>query len=80
MEKEWFDWEEWEQVDNFILQFLNCTIKKPFGPYNVGDKVAVICIAFDSGVIECYNNTENSEEDPFIPIVSYAGKVSLNVN
>jgi hypothetical protein len=69
MEKEYFDWTEWDFIEENVFQFQNCVVKKPFGPYKIGDAVFIIVLDYSKGVIETYTSDETS--------LSYRGKLFL---
>ena len=39
MEKQFFDWEEWDQYDILWLEFFACTLKVDMGPFKAGTRV-----------------------------------------
>jgi hypothetical protein len=45
IERQLFDWDGWDQVDTFALQFYNVVLKVPIGEFEVGHKFenAVFC-------------------------------------
>ena len=51
MEKEIFEWEEWDEISYATLQFYNCTIIKDFGPLKKEKQFETITIDFDAGLL-----------------------------
>jgi hypothetical protein len=45
LEKQMFDWEEYDTVDTMVLQFYNAVLKQDIGNYTRGTTIE--CIVFD---------------------------------
>jgi len=61
MEQEIFSWDSFDEVDDQILQFYNCTFKKNFGLFVLGQNVTSITIEFSTGKIEVYLDSEDAD-------------------
>lgn len=61
MEQDIFSWDSFDEVDDQILQFYNCTFKKNFGPFVLGQNVTSITIEFSTGKIEVYLDSEDAD-------------------
>jgi len=73
MERQLFTWVDWDEIGHMCFTFYNCTVVKPFGIFNVGDKLHCVVIDFDDGSITvCQNASE-----PFC--TSWQGKLVLSV-
>ena len=49
MEKQVFDWEDYDEVDTAVFNFYDCTLKAQIGKYVVGSIFSSICVNFDEG-------------------------------
>lgn len=58
MEEKFFDWMDYDPVDDLIVQYFDCTIKVDIGRFRVGDKLEVITIDYEHGVMELYYKGE----------------------
>lgn len=58
-EKTLFDYTQLSCCSEDFVEFKNCRVNTDFGPFKVGDRVAVVSVSYDSAEIECYveNNT-----------------------
>lgn len=63
MEKQIFDWEDWNNLDTAAFQFIDCTIKEDFGPLKKGETYQSISVDFENGFLEAFN-----EEKPLIKV------------
>lgn len=52
MERELFDWCEWDSLDTGVLQFTGCTLKVPIGQFKTGELVPVIIVSFEAGILQ----------------------------
>lgn len=55
MEKQLFDWESYDQLDDTVFAFDNVTLKVPIGGFGVGSKFIQASINWETGVLEFYN-------------------------
>jgi hypothetical protein len=51
MEKEWFDWESWDELDTVCSLFINCTLKRDIGPFKTGKKFDCITVDYSQGFL-----------------------------
>ena len=51
MEKQLFDWSEWEELNFLSLYFYGCTFITDVGKYKKGDKVSGVCMDYAKGII-----------------------------
>lgn len=58
MERELFDWENWDSLDTAAMMFYNATLKRDIGPHKVGDKFPSIELDFDYGFVRLYDNND----------------------
>jgi hypothetical protein len=49
MEREFFTWENWDQLDTACLAFYDCTLIKDIGSHKVGEQFKVIDVDFQRG-------------------------------
>lgn len=61
MEREFFDWDNWDELDVTALQFYNCVMKKDVGPIKSGDKINCIAVDFQHGYMIFYNEDGTKE-------------------
>ena len=54
MEDEYFDWEDWDLIDNAHIVFLVCKLKKDFGPLKKDSCYQSIDINFHTGKVSAY--------------------------
>lgn len=52
MEKQLFDWENWDTVDTMVFQFYNCVLKKDIGSHKVNDPIDYIVVNYEDGYLE----------------------------
>lgn len=62
MEKELFDWENWDELSTCTLQFYNCSLRVPVGQFSVGTKFETICLSFEEGVMTLYPDGNKPDE------------------
>ena len=55
MEKQWFDWEDWDQIDMMVFGFHNCVLKTQIGPFYMGMVIPYVEINYEEGKIVLYN-------------------------
>jgi len=51
----------WDQADTLCFLFYDCTLTRDIGTFSEGDKVSVICMVYDRGIMEFYGG-ENDEK------------------
>jgi len=56
MERQLFEWENWDEVDVAFLQFYQCKLIVDIGPYKKGDMLSCIAINYQDGVLEVYSD------------------------
>lgn len=61
MEKEFFKWEDWDQIDTLVLGFNNCTILKEIGIFQPGMHVDYITMDYSEGRISIYSEDLDTE-------------------
>ncbi len=61
MEKEFFKWEDWDQMDTLVLCFYNCTILKTIGIFQPGMHVDSITMDYAEGRISVYVESLDTE-------------------
>lgn len=54
MEKQLFDWETYDVIDDDLWLFYDCTLKVDLGQFLAGDELDEITIDFETGVMELY--------------------------
>jgi len=66
-EQRFFSWDGWDQHDSLVLSFYNVEFIRDFGKFNKGDKFESVCISYDKGIMEAYNDgcTEVIITQPF---------------
>lgn len=62
MEKEFFKWEDWDQVDTLALIFYGCTLIKQIGEYPPGYEADSITVDYERGCISIYNDDTNTRK------------------
>lgn len=48
MEKQLFDWKDWDEMDFLVVEFYNSDV----GKYKKGDKVSSILMDYSNGIIK----------------------------
>lgn len=71
MEGEYFDYEEYDQLDDSLFLFIDCVLKKDIGHHKVGEKLDQITIDYFTGNVQIWKDVEYSSSP------SYEGKVKL---
>lgn len=57
MERQLFEWKNWDQLDVAALQFYDCTLKVDIGGgYKKGDSVKSIVVDFNEGFLAIYDD------------------------
>lgn len=54
MEKELFEWKEWDPMDTLVLCFYNCTLIKQIGKFPPGFQTSAITMDYEEGKISIY--------------------------
>lgn len=54
MEKELFNWEEWEQIDTLIVSFDKCVLNKDCGSWKKGSMLDKILMDYEHGKMTFY--------------------------
>jgi len=65
MEKDIFEWVDWNQSGDFYITYYNCSFKKDFGPYLKNELVHSIVISYDEGYMSVLRNN-NEGTDPVV--------------
>lgn len=55
MEREFFNWDGYDQPGDWALQFYDVEFIKEIGPFKIGDKFDCVVIDFERGVMESYD-------------------------
>lgn len=63
MEKEFFEYEDWDPLDTLVLCFYNCILLKQIGIFPPGTYVASITMDYEKGYISIYKNIEDSDTE-----------------
>lgn len=58
-----FTSEDFDILDAFQYTFYNNTFTRSFGPFSPGDRISVIGLELDSGILKSHGNTEFSPEE-----------------
>jgi hypothetical protein len=59
MEKQLFDWEEWDVSDEGVYVFVTCTLKIPIGQFEAGDQFDWIMVNYQLGKITlCFDKVK----------------------
>lgn len=59
MERQLFNWTDWEELGFMILYFYGCTFNKKVGKYNKGDKVEGISVDYSRGTMKIYEDPDS---------------------
>lgn len=70
MEREYFDYEEYDQLGDTLFVFMDCVLKKAIGKHKIGEKLDQIAIDYFTGDVQIWKDAEAS-------FPSYEGKVKL---
>ena len=49
MERELFDYDNWDNIDDFNKVFYGCVLKQDIGVYRAGEKFDSICVNYENG-------------------------------
>ena len=58
MEKQIFEYEGYDLVDDMCSIFYDCKLKIDFSSYKVGDEFSTISVDFEKGIMELYEDNE----------------------
>jgi hypothetical protein len=58
MERDVFDWEQWDCIDVDICQYYNITLNIPVGNFPIGEVFDSVCTDYQNGFFEFYRNNE----------------------
>jgi len=61
MEREFFSWSEWEELDTFDCAFYGCKMNKDFGPLKKGKVYSCINMLFSTGVCQAFVSDDTNE-------------------
>ena len=50
-----FTWEGWDIQDTLMNSYYNVEFTEDFGVFKKGDKFSSICVAYDEGFVEAYD-------------------------
>jgi len=64
MEKQFFDWNDWDTIDTMSFQFYDCTLKQAIGKYEKGRVIESILIEFEESRMTFYDE-DNHVRDTF---------------
>lgn len=65
MEKQWFEWREWDQLDAFIVLFMDCTLIADVGPYKAGQMFDSITMNYEDGTIQFRKTDSETDYEDF---------------
>lgn len=65
MERELFTWKDWDVVEEGISVFEDCILLVAIGEHPVGEKIDMIVINSEKGVIFIYKNKVMNDPDAF---------------
>jgi hypothetical protein len=71
VERELFNWENWDLLDTGVFQFMDITLVKDIGRLKKGERYAQAVLSFQEGTLEIYDG-KNWLIDRF--------KLSLEIN
>jgi len=57
MEKQLFDWVQYDELTNNTIIFYDCKLKVPIGDFKIDDFVSSICINYEEGILMLYDVT-----------------------
>ena len=57
MEQKYFTWAWRDEMDDFVVNYYECTVVQPFGEFQVGDKIGMAIIDFERGFFNCFHNS-----------------------
>lgn len=66
MEKEFFDFEDWDELDIAICQYYNCRLNKDINQFNKGSEFEMITMDYSRGIITLYKEGDKSYTFPLI--------------
>ena len=58
MEKEYFDWDGWDQMEIMDFLFYNVKFVKDLGCFKKGEEFGSLILSYEKGIIEAYNKDE----------------------
>jgi len=62
MEKEIFEWQQFDYIEDFAIQFEDCIFIKDFGPYHKNEEVKYISIDYQDGIMNVYRDNNDGTE------------------
>lgn len=71
MEKQLFDWVDWDQSDTTAFMFYDVTLRLPIGKFPAGTKFNSAYIDYENAKLEFFNDGETPE---------FTGSLSITVN
>lgn len=67
---EWFTTDNgWDEIDTMCFQFYDCTVKKEFGLYKVGDVIPTLFVDFGAGKLVIYDGNGDATDSFAISIL-----------
>lgn len=60
MEKKWFTWEEWDELDTMVFSFTNVRLIIPIGEFCTGMVFPLANINFEDGTLEFFDTSGDS--------------------
>ncbi len=55
MERQLFDWANWDVIDEGSYQFYDCVFKVDFGPFKAGQKCDEIVVDYQNGFMQYFD-------------------------
>jgi hypothetical protein len=65
-----FDYKSKDFIDDLLVQYYDCELRQPIGPYKADEVVPVISIDYEEGYIEIFDDEE--DETP-----AWKGKINF---
>jgi hypothetical protein len=65
IERQIFDWEEWDNVDEGVLRFYDVQLKVPVGEFMPGDEFDTAVVDLQNSKLVLYLNEDRTEERVF---------------
>jgi len=62
MEKDIFEWVDWDEIEKLVIRFYRCTFIKDFAPFHKNDVVDNIIINYAEGIMEVFKTSADNEE------------------
>jgi hypothetical protein len=59
VERQFFDWTEWDDLGDYMLQFYDPVLKVDLGEFKAGQKFNTATVNFQNGEMEFYNDNDD---------------------